>query len=102
MKVQNSFNITKFNIAEYERLTLLNLRKCITVSICVHRAPGTLRTSRLAKSMSLDWFMHIWTPSLTVINDRIRHTFIKLVVYCNDKVNSKLLGMVSINDNFQC
>ena len=49
----------KFNIAEYERLTLLNLRKCITVNICPRRAPGTLRASRLAKSMSLDWFMHI-------------------------------------------
>ena len=92
----------KFNIAEYGRLTLLNLQKCITVNICPRRAPSTLRASRLAKSMSLDWFMHIWTLSLTVIIDRIRHTFITLVVYRNDKANSKFLGMVSINDNFPC
>ena len=92
----------KFNIAEYGRLTLLNLRKSITVNICPCRAPGTLRAPRLAKSMFLDWFMHIWTPSLTVIIDWICHTFITLVVYCNDKANHKFLGMVSINDNFPC
>ena len=44
----------KFNIAEYGRLTLLNVRKCITVNICPRRAPGTLRASKLAKSISLD------------------------------------------------
>ena len=92
----------KFNIAEYGRLTLLNLRKCITANICPRRTLGTLRAWKFAKSMSLDWFVYIWTPSLTVIIDRICHRFILLVLYCNDKVNSKFLGMMSINDNFPC
>ena len=92
----------KFNIVEYGRLTLLNLPKCITVNICPRRTLGALRAWKLAKSMSLDWFMYKWTSSLTVIIDQICHTFIPLVLYCNDKANSKFLDMMSINDNFPC
>lgn len=63
----------KFNVVEYGRL-LHSTESTQHINIYPRRALCTLKAWKLDKNMLLNWCLYIWTPPLSVITDKNRHT----------------------------